>query len=191
MSTDTRKTSQEFDQVIARAKKLFENKLHDYGAAWRILRPESLTDQIFIKAKRVCNIQAVGKQRVEDNIKDEFIGIINYGIIGRIQLELGVAEAPVMDIQEALSLYERKMEETKALMLNKNHDYGEAWRQMRISSISDLILSKVYRTKQIEDLDGQTRVSEGIDANYMDMINYAIFALILLDEMNHQPEQLA
>jgi hypothetical protein len=168
--------------VIARCRELFAKKLHDYGAAWRIMRPSSVTDQIFIKANRIRSIEVKGVTMVNEGIEPEFMGIINYGIIGLIQLELGYAEKEDITEQRALELYDGYAQKALALMLAKNHDYDEAWRSMRISSYTDLILMKIYRTKQIEALQGHTLVSEGIDANYMDMINYSVFGLIQLSE---------
>ena len=174
-------TKQQFETVIAICRELFTNKLKDYGASWRIMRPQSVTDQIFIKANRIRSIEIKGFSKVDEGIRSEFIAIVNYGIIGLIQLKHGYADS--MDISEAqiIELYDSYMTETKELMYAKNHDYDEAWRSMRISSYTDLILMKIYRTKQIENHNGETLVSEGIDANYMDMINYALFGLIKLE----------
>lgn len=166
---------------MASCRELFAKKLHDYGAAWRIMRPVSVTDQIFIKANRIRSLETKGVSLVGEGIRPEFVGIVNYGIIGLIQLELGYAERDDMTPEQALAHYDRWAKLTLELMLKKNHDYDEAWRGMRISSYTDLILMKIYRTKQIEGLDGKTLVSEGIDANYMDMINYSVFGLIKLD----------
>ena len=174
-------TVQQFDQVLAVCRELFAKKLHDYGAAWRIMRPCSVTDQIFIKANRIRSLEIKGVSLVGEGIRPEFIAIVNYGVIGLIQLELGYAEVDDMTPEQALAHYDRHVKTTLELMLKKNHDYDEAWRSMRISSYTDLILMKLYRTKQIEELEGNVLVSEGIDANYMDMINYAVFALIKLD----------
>ena len=174
------KTGAQYDQVIDVCKSLFEKKMRDYGCAWRVLRPSSITDQIFIKANRIRSIQEKGTQKVGDDIQDEFIGIINYAVIGLIQLDLGYAQSDDMTPETCMSHYNKFVGITKQLMEDKNHDYGEAWRDMRISSLTDLILMKLYRTKQIEDNNGSTLVSEGIDANYMDMLNYAVFALILI-----------
>lgn len=174
-------TKQQFEHVIAVCRDLFAKKLHDYGASWRIMRPSSLTDQIFIKANRIRSIETKGVALVDEGIRSEFIAIVNYGIIGLIQLELGHAESADMSAEEALALYDKYAKEALELMLAKNHDYDEAWRSMRISSYTDLILMKIYRTKQIESNAGQTIVSEGIDANYMDMINYSVFGLIKLE----------
>ena len=174
-------TTQQFEQVMASCRELFAKKLHDYGAAWRIMRPVSVTDQIFIKANRIRSLEVKGVSLVGEGIRPEFVAIVNYGIVGLIQLELGYAERDDMSPEQALAHYDRYAKQTLELMLKKNQDYDEAWRGMRISSYTDLILVKLYRTKQIEGLDGKTLVSEGIDANYMDMINYAVFGLIKLD----------
>ena len=175
------KTYQQFDQIIKKSSTLFEKKMKDYGSAWRILRLPSLTDQIFIKAQRIRSIQNNQVQKVEEGIASEFIGILNYSIIALIQIDRGVVDQADMDVEEALSAYLHLAQESKKLMQNKNHDYGEAWREMRVSSLTDLILQKILRVKQIEDNKGKTLVSEGIDANYFDMVNYAIFALIHLE----------
>lgn len=174
-------TAEQFEHVIDICREVFQKKLHDYGASWRVMRPSSLTDQLYIKANRIRNIQMKGLSKVDEGVEPEFIGVVNYGVIALIQLELGVADTPKMETEEALRLYDLKIREAMSLMLDKNHDYGEAWRQMRVSSFADLILTKVFRTKEIEDLGGDTYISEGVDANYMDMINYAIFALIQLN----------
>ena len=174
-------TSQQFDQIIKKSSTLFEKKMKDYGSAWRILRLPSLTDQIFIKAQRIRSIQNNQVQKVEEGIVSEFIGILNYSIIALIQIDRGVVDQPDMDVEEALSAYLDFAQKSKKLMQDKNHDYGEAWREMRVSSLTDLILQKLLRVKQIEDNKGKTLVSEGIDANYFDMVNYAIFALIHLE----------
>lgn len=174
-------TKQQFEHVIAICRDLFAKKLHDYGAAWRIMRPSSVTDQIFIKANRIRSIEIKGVTLVNEGIRPEFIAIVNYGIIGLIQLEQGYAETDDMTEQQALDQYDKHAKAALELMLAKNHDYDEAWRSMRITSYTDLILMKIYRTKQIEALSGNTLVSEGIDANYMDMINYSVFALIKLE----------
>jgi hypothetical protein len=173
-------TSQEYDAVVAVCRDLFIKKMKDYGSAWRILRLPSLTDQIFIKAQRIRSLQENDVRKVNEDESSEFIGIINYSIMALIQLELGVVEQPDLDSAKAIELYNTKINATKELMENKNHDYGEAWREMRVSSLTDLILQKLLRVKQIEDNKGKTLVSEGIDANYQDMINYAVFALILM-----------
>ena len=173
-------TSQEYDAVIAICRQLFINKMKDYGSAWRILRLPSLPDQIFIKAQRIRSLQENDIRKIDEDETGEFIGIINYSIMALIQLELGVVEQPDLDVTTATTWYDTKIELTKTLMEAKNHDYGEAWREMRVSSLTDLILQKLLRVKQIEDNKGKTLVSEGIDANYQDMINYAVFALILM-----------
>ena len=174
-------TKQQFEHVIEICRSLYEKKLHDYGAAWRIMRPSSVTDQIFIKANRIRSIEVKGVALIDEGIRSEFIAIVNYGIIGLIQLELGFAETNDMSIERALEMYDKYAKKALELMLAKNHDYDEAWRSMRISSYTDLILMKIYRTKQIEELGGETLVSEGVDANYMDMINYSVFGLIKLE----------
>ena len=173
-------TSQEYDKVIAVCQQLFNNKMKDYGSAWRILRLPSLTDQIFIKAQRIRSLQENAVRKIDEDETGEFIGIINYSLMALIQLEKGVAYQPDLNVDEASKLYDEKIQLTKLLMEDKNHDYGEAWREMRVSSLTDLILQKILRVKQIEDNKGKTLVSEGIDANYQDMINYAVFALIHL-----------
>ncbi len=176
------KTSEQYDIVIRKCRDLFVNKMKDYGSAWRILRLPSLTDQIFIKAQRIRQLQQNDIKKVDEDEIPEFIGIINYSIMALIQLEKGVVEQPDLSVNEAADLYDKHLRLTKELMENKNHDYGEAWRDMRVSSLTDLILQKLLRVKQIEDNKGKTLVSEGIDANYQDMINYAVFALILMNE---------
>ena len=175
-------TSKEYDAVVEVCQDLFSKKMKDYGCAWRILRLPSLTDQIFIKAQRIRGLQQNAVQKVDEGAASEFVGIINYCVMALIQIEKGVVEQPDLTFEEAVRLYEDKIAFTKQLMLDKNHDYGEAWRDMRVSSLTDLILQKLLRVKQIEDNAGHTLVSEGIDANYQDMINYAIFALIHLNE---------
>ncbi|MEI6866764.1 DUF1599 domain-containing protein [Flavicella sp.] len=175
-------TSEQYDAIIATCSTLFENKMTDYGSAWRILRLSSLTDQIFIKAQRIRQLQEMDVRKVDEGEVSEFIGVINYSIMALIQLEKGIATQPDMDTQEAVTLYKNHIDLTKNLMENKNHDYGEAWRSMRVSSLTDLILQKLLRVKQIEDNKGKTIVSEGLVANYQDMINYAIFALIHLGQ---------
>ena len=174
-------TSQEYDAVIGMCRSLYSNKMTDYGSAWRILRLPSLTDQIFIKAQRIRSLQENEVRKIDEDEKGEFIGIINYSIMALIQLELGVVDQPDLNVARATELYDAKVKITKELMEAKNHDYGEAWREMRVSSLTDLILQKLLRVKQIEDNKGKTIVSEGIDANYQDMINYSIFALILMN----------
>lgn len=177
MATDT---SQEFDSVIAVCRSLFLKKTKDYGTAWRILRPSSITDQIFIKAQRIRTLEEKKVSKVGEDITSEYIGIINYCVIAMIQLELSADEPYEMEFAKVATLFEEKITETKELMFAKNHDYGEAWRDLRISSLTDLILMKILRVKQIEDNLGQTLASEGVHANYQDMLNYAVFALIKL-----------
>ncbi len=181
-STYMQDTSKQYDAVVNTCRSLFINKMSDYGSAWRILRLPSLTDQIFIKAQRIRSLQQNEVRKVDEGEISEFIGIINYSIMALIQLEKGVVEQPDLSTEEATVLYDEKVAITKQLMEDKNHDYGEAWRDMRVSSLTDLILQKLLRVKQIEDNAGKTIVSEGIDANYQDMINYAIFAMIHLKE---------
>ncbi len=171
-------TSQQYDVVIRTCRDLYEKKMRDYGSAWRILRLPSLTDQIFIKAQRIRSLQENQVRKVDEGETSEFIGIVNYSIMALIQLEKGVVEQPDLSVDTALALFDKHAAETKALMEDKNHDYGEAWRDMRVSSLTDLILQKLLRVKQIEDNQGKTLVSEGIEANYQDMVNYAVFALI-------------
>ncbi|MDE6715532.1 MAG: DUF1599 domain-containing protein, partial [Muribaculaceae bacterium] len=173
-------TQEQFNCMISMCREMFEKKLYDYGPSWRIMRSTSITDQIFIKASRIRTLEITKESKVGEGILPEFIAIVNYGIVGLIQLELG--NTLLLDItnEQALALYDKYAEATTSLMLKKNHDYGEAWRLMRVNSYTDLILTKIYRTKQIEDHSGETLVSEGIDANYMDMINYALFGLIKL-----------
>jgi hypothetical protein len=175
-------TSAQYDAILQHCRELFVKKMQDYGSAWRILRLPSLTDQIFIKAQRIRSLQEKGVKKVDEDERSEFIGIINYAIMALIQIDKGVAEQPDLNTEQAAELYDHYASATKALMEDKNHDYGEAWRDMRVSSLTDLILQKILRVKQIEDNQGVTLVSEGIGANYQDMINYAIFALIHLNE---------
>ena len=175
-------TSSQYDKIITKCRDLFNRKMKDYGSAWRILRLPSLTDQIFIKAQRIRSLQENEIQKVDEGQVSEFIGIINYCIMALIQLKKGIADQPDLSPEEASKLYDEQISVTKNLMMNKNHDYGEAWREMRISSLTDLILQKLLRVKQIEDNKGKTLVSEGVDANYQDMINYAVFAMIHLGE---------
>lgn len=174
------KTTIEYREVLAACKTLFEKKTRDYGTAWRILRLPSITDQIFIKAQRIRSIQEKGAQKVSDPVKDEFIGIINYCLIAMIQIRLGESEKMDLGFEELEPLYDDAVEETFDLLQNKNHDYGEAWREMRVTSITDIILMKLLRVKQIENNAGKTLVSEGVKANYQDMVNYSVFALIKL-----------
>ncbi|MDT8392210.1 MAG: DUF1599 domain-containing protein [Bacteroidales bacterium] len=176
------KTARQFDKVVHLCREVFVKKMKDYGFAWRILRTSSLTDQIYIKANRIRSIENKGQSKVNEGNVPEFIGIINYSVMALIQLELGLAEEADLDEKSGLGLYNKYIEAAKSLMLDKNHDYDEAWRNMRISSLTDIILMKLLRIKQIEDNDGQTLVSEGLDANYFDIINYAVFALIQIQE---------
>lgn len=177
-------TDIQFEQVIAECRTLFENKLRDYGASWRMLRPSSLTDQLFIKAKRIRSLEIKGESLVGEGIRPEFVALINYGLVGIIQLEKGFSDTVDMAPDEALALYDRHATEALELMKRKNHDYDEAWRSMRVSSYTDFILTKIERIKEIEDHSGHTIVSEGIAANYMDIINYAVFGAIKLAEQN-------
>ena len=171
-------TRQQFEHVIATCRDLFRKKLHDYGAAWRIMRPSSVTDQLLIKANRIRSIETKGVAMVDEGVRAEFMAIVNYGIVGLIQIEKGYADRVDITAEQAMELYDHHAQASLQLMLAKNHDYDEAWRRMRISSYTDLILMKICRTKQIECLEGQTLVSEGVSANYMDMINYSVFGLI-------------
>ena len=182
MATHEKNTQEQFEQAMQECRTLFEKKLHDYGASWRILRPSSLTDQLFIKAKRIRSLEIKKVSMVGEGIKPEFVALINYGIVGLIQLEHGVADAVDITNQQAMTLYDKAANEALQLMLKKNHDYNEAWRGMRVSSYTDFILTKIERIKEIENLQGDTLVSEGIDANYMDIINYAVFGVIKLNE---------
>lgn len=175
-------TEAQFDKAIASCRNIFAAKLKDYGPSWRLMRPASITDQIYIKANRVRSLEVKGESWVGEGILPEFMAMVNYGIVGLIQLEKGYADGKDMSVEQALALYDGYMSRTKELMLAKNHDYDEAWRLMRVSSYTDLILTKIMRTKEIEDNDGMTEVSEGIDANYMDIINYAVFGIIKLTE---------
>ncbi|MBE0651229.1 MAG: DUF1599 domain-containing protein [Bacteroidales bacterium] len=176
----SRDTSQQFETVISQCRTVFENKLKDYGASWRILRTSSLTDQIYIKANRIRSIQRKGVQKIDEGVVPEFIGIVNYSCAALIQLEHGVADEVDITNEEAIGLFNKYIYQARDLMMNKNHDYDEAWRNMRISSLDDIILMKLLRIKQIEDNEGKTLVSEGLDANYFDIVNYSIFALIKL-----------
>ena len=177
------KTLQQFDQVVDSCRQIFIEKTRDYGTAWRILRPSSLTDQLFIKARRIRSIEEMGEQKVADSIELEYMGLVNYGILALIQMETSEEEGLELGLERAATLYDKHVTDTRELMQSKNHDYGEVWRDMRISSMTDLILMKLMRVKQIEDNQGKTRISEGIDANYMDIVNYAIFALIKINEL--------
>ena len=176
------KTNQEFSAALAECRDIFSKKLHDYGASWRILRPTSLTDQLFIKAKRIRQLETTGLSLVGEGVRSEFMALVNYGAVGLVQLERGAADRVDVSADEALALYDQQVASTLELMKRKNHDYDEAWRDMRVSSYTDLILTKIERIKEIEDLAGHTLVSEGIDANLQDIINYSVFALIKLNE---------
>lgn len=180
MTEKQQNTEEQFKQVMAECRSLFEKKLHDYNASWRMLRPSSLTDQLLIKARRIRSIEVKGKALVEDDTRSEFVALINYGIVGLIQLELGFADSVDINNDEAMKLYDKYAKEALELMMRKNHDYNEAWRMMRVSSYTDFILTKIERVKEIENLNGGTLVSEGIDANYMDIINYSVFGVIKL-----------
>ncbi len=179
---ETTHTDDEFKRVMAECRSLFEKKLHDYGASWRLLRPTSLTDQLFIKAKRIRSLEIKGHSSVGEGILPEFVALINYGIVGLIQLERGFADTVDMTVQEALDAYDGYARKAYGLMVRKNHDYGEAWRDMRVSSYTDFILTKIERVKELENIGGKAQVSEGIDANYLDIINYAVFGVIRLEE---------
>lgn len=180
MAKENPETEKQFKETLEGCRTLFAKKLHDYNASWRMLRPSSLTDQLLIKARRIRSIEVKGKAMVEDDIRSEFVALINYGIVGLIQLEKGFADSVDITNDEALALYDKYATEALQLMLRKNHDYDEAWRMMRVSSYTDFILTKIERVKEIEDLGGGTLVSEGIDANYMDIINYSVFGVIKL-----------
>ncbi len=180
MCKKTENTEQQFRNAMAECRELFVKKLHDYGASWRILRPSSLTDQLYIKAKRIRSLEIKREAMVDEGIRPEFMAIINYGIVGLIQIEKGFADEVDMTPEEAMTHYDRHAQEALVLMLRKNHDYDEAWRSMRVSSYTDFILTKLQRVKEMEDLQGRTLVSEGIDSNYMDIINYAVFGVIKL-----------
>jgi hypothetical protein len=182
MKEEVNVTEQQFDKAVQQCRQLFEKKLHDYGASWRILRPSSLTDQLFIKAKRIRSLEIKKEAMVDEGILPEFIAIVNYGIVGLIQLERGFADQVDMDNKTAMALYDQYALDALNLMKRKNHDYDEAWRSMRVSSYTDFILTKIERVKEIENLQGATLVSEGIGSNYMDIINYAVFGIIKLTE---------
>ncbi|MCI1245908.1 MAG: DUF1599 domain-containing protein [Prevotella sp.] len=188
-SSDTEATQQEFKDVMEEARHVFTDKLKDYGASWRILRPSSLTDQLYIKAKRIRSLEIAKKSWVGEGIRPEFIALINYGIIGIIQLEKGFVDTVDINIEDAQRLYDKHAHECQELMVRKNHDYGEAWRSMRVSSYTDLILTKIERIKEIENHDGTAKVSEGIVSNYMDIINYAVFGAIRLKVREPQVEK--
>ena len=179
---ENKDTEQQFKDVMAECRSLFAKKLHDYGASWRILRPSSLTDQLFIKAKRIRSLEIKQVSLVGEGIRPEFIALINYGIVGLIQIEKGFADQADITPEDALAMYDEKAKEALDLMIKKNHDYDEAWRDMRVSSYTDFILTKIQRVKEIEDINGQTLVSEGIDSNYMDIINYSVFGAIKTKE---------
>lgn len=181
------KTLQQYDAIVNGCLELFAKKAHDYGTAWRVLRVPSLTDQIFIKAQRIRTLQQVGESKVEEGIRPELVGIVNYAAMALVQLDLGVVDTPDLRAQEATDRVRSWIEKARDLMQRKNHDYGEAWRSMRVSSLVDLILMKLLRIKQIEDNQGATLVSEGVDANFLDIVNYAVFALILMDEGAFSP----
>lgn len=179
---ENKDTEQQFKNVMAECRSLFAKKLHDYGASWRILRPSSLTDQLFIKAKRIRSLEIKQVSLVGEGIRPEFIALINYGIVGLIQIEKGFADQVDITPEDALAMYDEKAKEALDLMIKKNHDYDEAWCDMRVSSYTDFILTKIQRVKEIEDINGQTLVSEGIDSNYMDIINYSVFGAIKTKE---------
>ena len=179
---ENKDTEQQFKDVMAECRSLFAKKLHDYGASWRILRPSSLTDQLFIKAKRIRSLEIKQVSLVGEGLRPEFIALINYGIVGLIQIEKGFADQVDITPEDALAMYDEKAKEALDLMIKKNHDYDEAWRDMRVSSYTDFILTKIQRVKEIEDINGQTLVSEGIDSNYMDIINYSVFGAIKTKE---------
>ena len=176
------KTEEQFKKVLTECRTLFEKKLHDYSASWRILRPSSLTDQLFIKAKRIRSLEIKKQAMIDEGIRPEFMALINYGIVGLIQLEKGFVDEIDINTEQAMALYDRHASEALTLMVKKNHDYDEAWRSMRVSSYTDFILTKIQRIKELEDIHGQTLVSEGIDSNLMDIINYAVFGVIRLSE---------
>ncbi len=180
MTKEVLSTEAQFEQVMRECRSLFEKKLHDYKASWRILRPSSLTDQLFIKAKRIRSLEIKKTSMVGEGIRPEFVALINYGIVGLIQMERGFADTVDMDNDEAMTLYDKHANEALELMKRKNHDYDEAWRSMRVSSYTDFILTKIERIKEIENIGGNTLVSEGVESNYMDIINYAVFGVIKL-----------
>jgi len=179
-------TVQQYDEVIQQCQDIFSKKTKDYGTAWRVLRTISIVDQIYIKAQRIRTIQEKGTQRIGDDIATEFMGILNYAVIGLMQLELTDNDPEELEVDRTISLYTSKISTAKELMLNKNHDYGEAWRSMSQESFADLILMKLQRIRQILSNKGKTLISEGIDANYHDIINYSVFALILINEAKHK-----
>jgi hypothetical protein len=176
------RTDDQYKVVMSECHKVFSEKMADYGCAWRVLRPASITDQIFIKAQRIRSIEQKGVSRVQEGIRGEYVGVINYSVMALIQLELGPSDSPDLNLDAANALYLKHFQQAKDLMDRKNHDYSEAWRDMRRTSLTDIILVKLYRIKQIEDNAGKTSVSEGIDSNYNDIINYAVFSLIMMNE---------
>ncbi len=178
------RTSEQYDRAVGKCREIFEKKMKDYGTAWRILRSSSLTDQLYIKAKRIRSLEEKGFSKVDEGVVSEYIGIINYSIMALVQLEKGYTEESDLEQSEMMRIYEEYVAKAKSLMENKNHDYDEAWREMRTSSLTDMILQKLLRIRQIEENEGKTLISEGLDANYLDMINYAVFALIQLEEAN-------
>ncbi len=177
-----KKTAEQYDEALDKCRTLFLNKFKDYGASWRVMRPTAITDQIYIKVQRIRSVQEAGVNKVGENLVNEFIGVVNYALMGMVQLERGYTDSPERSDEQLVAWYDAYAKQARELMFSKNHDYGEAWRSMRISSITDILLQKVFRTKQIEDNQGAVKVSEGIDANYLDMVNYAIFSLIKIGE---------
>lgn len=184
-------TLQQYDQAVKVCKDIFIKKTKDYGTSWRVLRTISVIDQIYIKALRIRNLQEIKEQKVADDIPSEFIGILNYAVIGLIQLQMKEATVDELSVEQASDLYDQTVQSVKEIMISKNHDYGEAWREMSQQSLVDLILVKLLRMKQILENDGKTLISEGLDANYTDMLNYAAFALILIEQQNQQKPQPA
>ena len=184
-----RKTDQQYQEILGQCREIFIKKLGDYGSTWRVLRLESLTDQLFIKARRIRSLQQKKENKIGEGIEGEFIALFNYSIIAMIQLDLEVADLPDLSVKDALGLYDMKSKIVKDLMLAKNHDYGEAWREMRVSSMTDIILVKLFRIKQIEDNQGKTMISEGVESNFMDIANYAVFCLIILKESQKEINQ--
>lgn len=180
---------EQYDAALSRCREVFLKKTRDYGTAWRILRPSSLTDQIFIKASRIRSIEQKGEQRVADPVESEYLGIVNYSVLALLQLQLPADEQLELPYEKVRDLYDQEVHSTRELMMGKNHDYGEAWRDMRLSSMTDMILMKLLRIRQIESNDGKTLISEGIDANYRDIMNYALFAMILLAEDRRRKTQ--
>lgn len=180
------KTLKQYDSVINSCKDIFSKKMKDYGTAWRVLRPSSITDQLYIKAKRISTLEVNGESKVDEGVVPEYMAIVNYCVMGLVQLELGPSNSSDLTDEQVMDLYHTHVNTARSLMINKNSDYGEAWREMRVPSITDLILMKLHRTKQIEDNQGKTLISEGIDANYHDMLNYAVFAMILIEEKENK-----